>query len=151
MGTISKDFSYREFEVTDQAGLRTDNVIRDVSVRDSVKALVETILQPLRDAWGAPLSINSGYRCPAVNRAVGGQPMSQHLKGEAADVCPSNRRNDGSVSLERVYDLAKRAADLHLPYDQIILYPTFVHFSHKLHGSQRGQVLYNKRYKGKRL
>ncbi len=151
MGTISKDFSYREFEVTDQAGLKTDNIIRDVSVRDSVRALVLDVLQPLRDAWGAPLSINSGYRCPAVNKAVGGVATSQHLKGEAADVCPSKRRNDGTVSLERVYDLAKRAADLRLPFDQMILYPTFVHFSHKLNGTQRRQILYNRRYKGERI
>lgn len=151
MGTISKDFSYREFEVTDQPGLKVDNIIRDVPVRDSVRELVLTVLQPLRDAWGAPLSINSGYRCPAVNKAVGGQPASQHLKGEAADVCPSSRRLDPSVSLERVYELAKRAYDLHLPYDQMILYPTMVHFSHKLNGPQRGMVLYNRRYKGKRI
>ena len=39
---------------------------------------------------------------------------------------------------------------LGLPYDQMILYPTFVHFSHRLEGSQRGQVLYNRRYNGRK-
>ena len=40
---------------------------------------------------------------------------------------------------------------MHPPYDQMILYPTFVHFSHRLNGKQRGQTLYNKRYKGEKV
>lgn len=151
MGTISSNFSYSEFEATDQRGLQVDNIIRTQEVRDAVRSLVLDVLQPLRDAWGAPLSINSGYRCEAVNTAVGGQPTSQHLKGEAADVCPSARRNDPTVSEERVCELARRAIELGLPFDQMILYPTFVHISHKLHGAQRGQVLYNRRYRGTKI
>ncbi len=151
MGTISKNFSYREFEKTDQLGLQTDNVIRTTEVRDAVKALVLEVLQPLRDAWGAPLSINSGYRCEAVNRAVGGVSTSQHLKGEAADICPSKTRNDQSVDEERVKALAERVLAFGLPFDQMILYPTFLHISHKLHGAQRGQILYNWRYKGEKI
>lgn len=151
MGTISKNFSYREFEETDQPGLQTDNIIRTTEVRDAVKELVLQVLQPLRDAWGAPLSINSGYRCEAVNKAVGGQPTSQHLKGEAADVCPSSRRNDDTVSTERVKALAERVLERGLPFDQMILYPTMVHISHKLNGAQRGEVRYNWRYKGEKI
>ena len=140
MGTISKNFSYREFEETDVPGMRVKNTITSVEVRDSVKALVDTVVQPLRDAWGAPLSINSGYRCPEVNRAVYGEPTSQHLKGEAADVCPFGRNGHGDI--EVVKSLARLARDLGLPFDQMILYPSFVHFSHKLKGEQRGQILY---------
>ena len=151
MGTISRDFSYKEFEVTDIERLKIANVIRTIPVRDSIKVLVEDVLQPLRDAWKAPLSINSGYRCEAVNKAVDGSPTSQHLKGEAADVCPSFCRNDSSVSEERVFALAQMAKDLHLPFDQMILYPHFVHFSHSLNGVQRGEILYSKTYRGKRF
>lgn len=151
MGTISKDFSFREFEVTDRPSLRIDNVIRTIEVRDAVKALVTGVLQPLRDAWGAPLSVNSGYRCPAVNSAVGGEATSQHLKGEAADICPSRMRNDPDVGEERVFALAERVRNLGLPFDQMILYPSFLHISHKLKGTQRGQIRYNRRYKGRRL
>lgn len=140
MGTISKNFSYREFEETDVPGMRMKNTITSVEVRDSVKALVDTVIQPLRDAWGAPLAINSGYRCPEVNAAVGGVPTSQHTKGEAADVCPFGRNGHGDI--EVVKNLARLARDLGLPFDQMILYPSFVHFSHKLHGGQRGQILY---------
>lgn len=136
MGTISENFSYREFEHSDTAEKKgITNVITTVAVRDSIKALVDEVLQPLRIAWGKPLYINSGYRCPDLNREVGGVPTSQHVKGEAAD-----------VACETPRELAQLAYDLGLPYDQMILYPTFVHFSHRLEGAQRRQVLYNKAY-----
>lgn len=146
MGTISENFSYRELEVTDIPNLKYENVIRDASVRDSVKALVLNVLQPLRDAWGAPLAINSGYRCPAVNKAVGGVSTSQHTKGEAADVCPFGRNGHGSAN--EIRRLAKMVVDLGLPFDQVILYPSFVHISHKLDGQQRGRLLYSKTWRG---
>lgn len=43
-------------------------------------------LQLLRDAWGKPMTVASGYRCPVHNAAVGGRPGSAHLAGEAADI-----------------------------------------------------------------
>lgn len=129
--------------------MQVRNTITSTEVRDSVKALVDEVLQPLRDAWGNPLAINSGYRCPEVNKAVGGAPTSQHTKGEAADVCPFGRNGHGDI--ETVRQLAQKAAELDLPFDQMILYPSFVHFSHRLKGEQRRQILYNKRYTGKKL
>lgn len=141
MGTISSNFSYKEFEESDTARKNhIQNVITDTEVRDSVKALVLNVLQPLRDKWGGPLVINSGYRSPKLNRLVGGASTSQHVKGEAADVGCTD-----PVALAR---LAKR---LNLPYDQMIVYPSFVHFSHKLNGNQRGQVLYSKTYGGPKI
>lgn len=141
MGTISENFSYREFERSETAARKgIINIINTVQVRDSIKALVDKVLQPLRTAWGKPLVINSGYRCPELNREVGGVPTSQHIKGEAAD-----------VACDDPYALARLVRDLALPYDQMILYPTFVHFSHRLEGEQRGQILYNKTYKGERV
>lgn len=141
MGTISKNFSYREFEksaTAEKEGII--NIINTVSVRDSIKALVDEVLQPLRTAWERPLVINSGYRCPELNKAVGGVATSQHVKGEAAD-----------VACDEPLALAQLAYDMGLPYDQMIVYPTFVHFSHKLSGEQRRQVLYNKSWKGDRI
>lgn len=149
MGTISKNFDYKEFEKTDVPGMQVRNTITSTEVRDSIKALVDEVLQPLRDAWDEPLAINSGYRCPEVNKAVGGVPTSQHTKGEAADVCPFGRNGHGDI--ETVRQLAQKAVELDLPFDQMILYPSFVHFSHKLKGEQRRQILYNKRYTGKKL
>jgi hypothetical protein len=149
MGTISKNFDYKEFEKTDVPGMQVQNTITSTEVRDSIKALVDEVLQPLRDAWDEPLAINSGYRCPEVNKAVGGVPTSQHTKGEAADVCPFGRNGHGDIGAVR--QLAQKAVELDLPFDQMILYPSFVHFSHKLKGEQRRQILYNKRYTGKKL
>lgn len=149
MGTISKDFSYAEFEKTDVPGMQVKNTITSVDVRDSIKELVDKVIQPLRDAWGKPLAINSGYRCQEVNKAVGGVPTSRHVFGEAADVCPFGR--NGSGNIDTIRQLAQKASELKLPFDQMILYPTFVHLSHKKNGIQRGQILYNIRYKGKKL
>ena len=141
MGTISENFSYREFEKSSTAEKEgIINIIHTVQVRDSIKALVDEVLQPLRTAWERPLVINSGYRCPELNAAVGGVATSQHVKGEAAD-----------LACDDPLALAQLAYDTGLPYDQMILYPTFVHFSHKLEGEQRRQVLYNRSWKGDRI
>ena len=151
MGTISKDFSFREFEVSEVADQKhICNVIVSFDVRDSIKALVDEVLQPLRDAWGKPLAVNSGFRCRELNEEVGGVPTSQHRKGEAADICPYGVRN-GKGDINVVTELARLAVKLKLPFDQMILYPSFVHFSHKLTGEQRGQICYNWRYKGEKV
>lgn len=141
MGTITKDFIYREFERSEVADAKhICNVITSFEVRDSIQALTENVLQPLRDAWGKPLKVNSGYRCKALNAAVGGVPTSQHVKGEAADIAAGDP-----------VKLARLAVKLGLPFDQMILYPTFVHFSHRLNGEQRGQICYNWRYQGEKV
>ena len=147
MGTISKNFSYREFEksaIADRRGYC--NVIVDVQVRDAVRALTLNVLQPLRDDLGLPVVVSSGYRCPQLNAdpEVNGAPSSQHVKGEAADIHANLPDGSRMPSVE----LARRIDRLGLPYDQLILYPTFVHVSHKLSGTQRHRILYNKSYKG---
>lgn len=139
--SISENFSYEEFEASVKAEEnKIDNSIPSPEVKEHIKALVLNVLQPLRDAWGEPLHISSGYRCTELNELVGGVPTSQHVKGEAAD-----------IACDKPLSLAKLAKDLGLPYDQMILYPTFVHFSHKLSGPQRGYIGYSKTYKGEML
>ena len=138
VGKLSRNFDWKEFTKSDTATrLHIINEVTTWEVRDNIKALVDNILQPLRDAWGQPLFINSGYRCLKLNAAVGGVPTSQHVMGMAADVGCSNP-----------YELAKLAVKLKLDFDQLIVYPTFVHLSHDKDGRNRGQILYNKRYKG---
>lgn len=135
---LSRNFDWKEFTKSDTAArLHIINEITDWEVRDNIKALVENLLQPLRDVWGGPLFINSGYRCPELNKAVGGVPTSQHCLGQASD-----------VGVTDPYALAKLAKKMRLPYDQMIVYPSFVHFSHKREGENRGQILYNKKWKG---
>ena len=74
--------------------------------------LVDNVLDPLREAWGTPLYVTSGYRCPALNRAVGGVPHSQHILGQAADVTTGTI--DGN---RRLWQLLQ---SLKLPVDQVI-------------------------------
>lgn len=147
MGTISKNFSYAEFEASETAKRKgIINVITSFEVRDAVKALTLKVLQPLREVYGKPLEINSGYRCQKLNAEVGGVPTSQHVKGEAADIKTGNQTE--SYRLAR---LAKTTPSIMREIDQMIVYPTFVHFSHKRVGAQRRQILYNKSYKGRKV
>lgn len=140
MGTLSKNFDWKEFEKSDTASrLHIVNVINDWEVRDNIKALVEDVLQPLRDKWGGPLFINSGYRSKELNEAVGGVETSQHRKGQAAD-----------VGVTDPYALAKLAKRMRLDFDQMGVYASFVHLSYKRDGRNRGQIFYGKNWKGPR-
>ena len=51
-----------------------------------IDGLVTRVLDKLRDGWGRPIIVTSGYRCKELNTAVGGARNSQHLKGQAADI-----------------------------------------------------------------
>lgn len=127
MTQISKNFKLYEFLRSDtalQKGIKNEPGGRE---RLALINLVTKLLQPLRDMYGKPMSINSGYRSIELNRAVGGAVNSQHTKGEAADV----RCNPS----ELVACLKKSGLD----YDQCIQYPTFVHLSLKLEGMNRKQ------------
>ena len=150
MGTISKSFSWPEFEATSHAkelerrGVR--NVIPSFEVRDSVLALVRKVLQPLRDIYQKPMEVNSGYRCKELNEIVGGVPTSQHRLGEAADI-----HTGSPLETFRLAHLAKSTPEIWAEIDQLICYDTFVHISHKRVGTQRHQLLFNKSYRGRRV
>ena len=145
MGTISKNFSYYEFEHSDIAKEeRITNVITSAEVRDSIKSLVDNLLQPLRDAIKKPLKISSGYRCLRLNshHRIGGSPTSQHVLGEAADVW---------CATMTPYELAKVIISKGFEFDQLGLYPSFIHVSYKHNGVNRHQIFYSKEYKGLKL
>lgn len=52
----------------------------------NVNGLIDNVLDPLREAYGKPITVTSGYRCEALNKAVGGSKTSEHMKGMAADI-----------------------------------------------------------------
>lgn len=141
---LTKDFTLEEFvrsAKAQEAGI--NNTIKDAQILHNVGKLAEKILQPLRDKLGKPITISSGYRCSELNKLVGGVETSQHRKGQAADIY---------VNGLTPYEIAKAVQDARLPYDQMILYPTFVHFSYdSSKATQRGQLLYNSSYKGQKL
>lgn len=60
----------------------------------ALTALVDNVLDPLREWYGKPITVNSGYRCPELNVAVKGSKTSQHMKGEAADIDTGDRQQN---------------------------------------------------------
>ena len=84
------------------------------TIKANLTELVDNILDPLREAWGAPIIVSSGYRSPKLNRAVGGAKTSQHMYGQAADIrTVSDKPSDN----KKLFDLILK---LNLPYDQLI-------------------------------
>lgn len=89
---LTKNFSLEELTASSTAKAKNiDNTPLPVHI-GNLRELAIRILQPVRDIYGKPMTITSGYRCPALNKAVGGVATSQHLLGEAADiVVPDNK------------------------------------------------------------
>ena len=88
---LSKNFTYEEFIrscTAERMGIdnRPQTKEEEKKVIENLRNLCLEILQPLRDYVGAPVHINSGYRCPELNEAVGGVKNSQHCRGEACDI-----------------------------------------------------------------
>ena len=119
-----KWFSMNEFEC--HCGCRMPD-----SAKANIVALVEQVLDPARERYGKPVCVNSGYRCARHNAAVGGVANSQHMRGEAADICCSDNER-----LAKIIEENGR-------YDQLIRYMglggkiRFIHVSWKSNGQNR--------------
>lgn len=138
---LSKNFKLSEFTYSKTAEKNgIDNSVKQEYILNNLKELCFQVLQPLRDKINKPITINSGYRCLKLNELVGGVPTSQHVLGQACDI-----KVKGMTS----YEIAKVIMELYLPFDQLILYPNFVHVS--ISPRDRRQLLYNKSYKGKQF
>ena len=137
---ISKNFTLEEFtasKTVKEKGIRNNPGQTDVV---NLCALVHQVLQPLRDAMGYPIKIGSGYRSLALNRAVGGVSNSQHMRGEAADLCIDADLAKGKKWFAYIRD--------HLPFDQLIWEHNskgsyWVHVSYRADGKNRRQVIDN--------
>ena len=82
---LSKSFTLNELTKSQEATrLGIDNIPNEEHV-ENLKILCEKILQPLRDYYGMPVSVSSGYRSVTLCEAVGSSAKSQHTKGQAAD------------------------------------------------------------------
>ena len=139
-------------------------------VEANIVALVENVLDPAREKFGKPITVNSGYRCPKYNAAVGGVANSQHMRGEAADItsadneqlakiieenarfdqliCYPYQETSAASSVRGQRYLAERSRDrLLLPRDSDREVPgqsRFLHVSYKRQGGNRHQVLMKK-------
>ena len=117
---LTKNFSLDELTASGTAArLGIDNTPNDIQLQN-LRRLAE-LLQQVRDHFQAPIFINSGFRCKALNDAVGSRDTSQHLKACAADI-----RISGVSPKEGV----QRIIDAKIPYDQIICeYDSWIHIS----------------------
>ena len=143
---ISEHFTLEEFVESATAKRRhIDNTPSDTVVL-AITTLVNGLLEPLRKRWGAPIYVNSGYRSPALNKAVNGSLTSQHMRGEAADIRASSPKEN-----MRLYHVLRTS----FMFDQIIAeeYDVatgtcgWVHVSFKATGNRKNALI---KYKGKK-
>ena len=107
-----KYFTIKELTTSSTATrLKIDNTPTE-EVVNNLESLVNNILDKIREAYGKPITVNSGYRCPKLNTAIGGSKTSQHITGKAADITVGNRQANRS--------LFQFIQKLDLPFDQLI-------------------------------
>ena len=139
---LTRNFTYEELcrsDVAKRRGINNRPRTKEEEKRviENLKALCMEVLQPLRDFLGKPVVISSGYRCPELNKAVGGVRNSQHMKGEAADIHVENTEH-----LLKIMHFIMDETD----FDQLIWEKNragtqWVHVSYKRVGANRHQVV----------
>ena len=110
MVQLSEHFNLSEFIHSGTATSKGLDNTPPQAVINSLRELCVNVLEPIRSHFGKSVNVTSGYRSPAVNKAVGGQPSSQHMTGQAADI------NVTGVGTKELWDYVKT-----LDYDQNIL------------------------------
>ena len=125
---ISKHISYKEATFSRTATrLNIDNIPNEDQLH-FMKIIAEEVFEPLRSYVGGPIKINSFYRCPELNKAIGGSTTSQHCKGQAMDIDDTF----GRCTNAEMYEFIKK----HLDFDQMIWEfgddsnPNWVHVSY---------------------
>lgn len=129
-----KYFTIEEMTKSSTATAKHIDNTPNQTVIDNLTKLIEIVLDPLREWYGKPIRVNSGYRCEALNEAVGSKAKkSQHLYGEAADITAGSKEEN-----EKLFNYIKD----NLEFDQLINESDFswVHVSYR-EGRLRKQVL----------
>ena len=100
-------------------------------IRAKLNTLISA-LDKIREQYGKPIIVTSGYRCPELNKAVGGVNSSQHVKGEAADLVG---RNDNET--RKIFETAKALGNFdQLLYEKNSKGSIWVHISYKASGNR---------------
>lgn len=140
MARPMKYFTVGEFVRSDTAAkLHIDNRCK-LEHAENIKRLVHNVLDPLREAYGKPIRVTSGYRCQALNKAVGGSKTSDHMTGRAADIVgtPNTQAEN-----KRLWQLIQT---MRLSFDQLIwekgsiIGPKWVHISYRSEAENRKMV-----------
>lgn len=119
---LSDHFSLDELQRSSTAERANIKNIVPEKCQGNLWALCTAILEPIREAYGAPVFVNSGYRCPELNKLVKGAVNSYHLQGRAADVRGSDIYRFKSVVRELVDNGTIKPTEY-------IEYPTFIHIA----------------------
>ena len=144
---ISDHISYKEATHSATALRRNLNNTPNNEQLKCMEEVAENLFEPLRKWVGGPIKINSFFRCPELNKAIGGSSKSQHCKGQAIDIDDTFHR----ASNAEMYHFIKENLD----FDQIIWEfgdddnPDWVHVSYVSHEDNRGRCLKAYRDKGK--
>ena len=136
---ISEHISYKEGTYSITATRREiDNTPNDEQL-DNMETIAEKVFEPLREWVGGPIKINSFFRCPELNKAIGGSSKSQHCQGQAIDIDDTY----GIVANSEMYHYIKENLD----FDQLIWEfgdddnPNWVHVSYVSEDSNRRRCL----------
>ena len=102
-------------------------------IEKNLTILIEHCLDPIREKFGKPITVTSGYRCEKLNKLVGGKPNSQHLKGQAADLV-----GDTNTKTKDIFEIAKQLGN----FDQLLFEKNskgsiWVHISYKDSGNRK--------------
>ena len=109
-----KFFTIKELTKSDIAKRSKINNIPTIQEKNNLISLVENILDPLREAYGKPIIVTSGFRCERLNKLINGSKTSQHKTGHAADI---RSVEDTREENKKIFDLIQK---LNLPFDQLI-------------------------------
>jgi len=136
---LSKNLSLKEAIKSNTATrLGIDNTPEQWEI-NNLRAVADNVFQPLRDHFGVPIGVSSGYRCKALNKAIGGSKYSQHMIGEALDL---DADIYGGLKNSEIFNYIKK----NLEWDQMIWEfgddeePDWVHVSYKESGNNRKQI-----------
>ena len=144
---ISKHISYREGVYSTTATRRGIENTPNSEQLDNMELVAEEVFEPLRAYVGGPIKINSFFRCPELNKAIGGASRSQHCKGQAMDIDDTF----GRMTNAEMYHWIKE----HLDFDQMIWEfgdddnPDWVHVSYVSPEDNRNRCLKAYREEGK--
>lgn len=117
-----------------------DNTPNEIQKQNLI-LLIDNILDPLREAYGKPIKVNSGFRCEALNKAVGGASTSEHRNGMASDIVGTPNTKEEN---KKIFNLVQ---ELRLPFTQMIwekgnsIGPDWVHISYNKNDVKK-QVLH---------
>ena len=134
---ISKHLTLAEVSRSETAKRKGINNTPSGEHLANFKLLAENIFEPIREHFGVPINISSGYRSKELNTAIGGSLTSQHCQGEAIDIDMDGSTN--GVTNKMVFDFIKD----NLNFDQLIneFNYSWVHVSFDSSGKQRKQIL----------